>query len=139
MIEAHEQIDFAGALDRVGAGLAAIAAGDFEPYKQCWADAPDGTLFGAWGPIEQGPAALDATFDWVASRFTGGALTPSYETIDVSGDLAYTVGFEHGDVSVDGALPQPMRIRVTHVYRRIAGQWRLVHRHADFPPASRSQ
>ena len=25
--------------------------------------------------------------------------------------------------------------RVTHIYRRIAGEWYLVHRHADFPPS----
>jgi ketosteroid isomerase-like protein len=138
MIDANERTaakeDFASALDRVAAGLAAIAGGDAEPYKRCWADTRDVTLFGAWGPIEQGPAALAATFDWVAHRFTGGALTPTYETIDVSGDLAYTVGFERGDVSVDGAPSQPMVIRVTHVYRRAGGHWRLVHRHADFPP-----
>jgi hypothetical protein len=28
-----------------------------------------------------------------------------------------------------------MTIRVTHIYRRIDGEWRLVHRRADFPPA----
>jgi hypothetical protein len=28
-----------------------------------------------------------------------------------------------------------MTIRVTHVYRRFDDDWRLVHRHADFPPA----
>ena len=28
-----------------------------------------------------------------------------------------------------------MTLRVTHVLRRIDGEWRLVHRHADFPPA----
>jgi ketosteroid isomerase-like protein len=27
-----------------------------------------------------------------------------------------------------------MAIRVTHIYRRLDGAWRLVHRHADFPP-----
>jgi hypothetical protein len=26
-----------------------------------------------------------------------------------------------------------MTIRVTHIYRRIDGEWFLVHRHADFP------
>jgi hypothetical protein len=26
-----------------------------------------------------------------------------------------------------------MTIRVTHIYRRIDGEWYLVHRHADFP------
>jgi hypothetical protein len=28
-----------------------------------------------------------------------------------------------------------MTIRVTHIYRRIDGEWYLVHRHADFPPS----
>jgi ketosteroid isomerase-like protein len=27
-----------------------------------------------------------------------------------------------------------MTIRVTHIFRRIGDSWRLVHRHADFPP-----
>jgi ketosteroid isomerase-like protein len=141
MIDVHQQDpalpgndDLASAIERVAAGLSAMAGGDPEPYKQCWADAPDVTLFGAWGPIEQGREALAATFDWVGSRFRGGELKPTYETIDVSGDLAVTVGFERGEVSVDGAPAQPMTIRVTHVYRRSGGQWRLVHRHADFPP-----
>ena len=48
-----------------------------------------------------------------------------------SGDLAYTVGFERGEVSVDGNAPTSMTIRVTHIYRRIDGEWNLVHRHAD--------
>ena len=51
-----------------------------------------------------------------------------------SGDLAYTVGFERGEVVVDGGKAMPMTIRVTHIYRRIDGEWQLIHRHADFPP-----
>jgi ketosteroid isomerase-like protein len=70
----------------------------------------------------------------VGSRFSGGALRPHYDVIAVSGDLAYTAGSETGDVSVDGGGSFPMTIRVTHVLRRIDSQWRLVHRHADFPP-----
>jgi ketosteroid isomerase-like protein len=51
-----------------------------------------------------------------------------------SGDLAYTVGFERGPASVDEGPVTEMVIRVTHVYRRVDGEWRLVHRHGDFPP-----
>ena len=51
-----------------------------------------------------------------------------------SGDLAYTVGVEQGQVRVDGGAPFLMQLRVTHVLRRVNGQWWLVHRHADFPP-----
>jgi ketosteroid isomerase-like protein len=42
-------------------------------------------------------------------------------------------------VSVDGATTTPMTIRVTHIYRRIDGDWHLVHRHADFPPPDQRQ
>ena len=52
-----------------------------------------------------------------------------------SGDLAYTVGFERGEMSVDAKDSTSMTIRVTHIYRRIDGEWFLVHRHADFPPS----
>jgi hypothetical protein len=31
--------------------------------------------------------------------------------------------------------PRTYRLRATHVYRREDGQWRIVDRHADFPPA----
>lgn len=51
-----------------------------------------------------------------------------------SGDLAYTVGFERGPVQVDRGTRQDMVIRVTHIYRRVDGDWKIIHRHADFPP-----
>jgi ketosteroid isomerase-like protein len=122
------------ALERVADGLAAMAAGNPGPYAACWADSADVTLFGAWGPIEKGHHAVARTFEWVGSRFSDGELVPRYEVVDVSGDLAYTVGFEHGTVRVDGGEARPMTIRVTHVYRRIEDDWWLVHRHGDFPP-----
>ena len=123
------------ALERVADGLAAMAAGNPGPYAACWADSADVTLFGAWGPVEKGHHAVTRTFEWVGSRFSDGELVPRYDVVDVSGDLAYTVGFEHGTVRVDGGEARPMTIRVTHVYKRIEDDWWLVHRHADFPPA----
>jgi SnoaL-like domain len=57
-----------------------------------------------------------------------------HTVIAYGGDLAYTVGFERSHVSVDSGPLRDMVIRITHVYRRIDGDWKLVHRHADFPP-----
>jgi ketosteroid isomerase-like protein len=128
---------FAEARKYVRTALAEIAAGRPGPYIDCWAESDDTTLFGAWGPIERGRQRLADTFRWVGDRFTGGALVPEDIVSFESGDLAYTVGFERGDVSVDGAAPSPMTIRVTHIYRRIDGDWHLIHRHADFPPPDR--
>lgn len=90
---------------------------------------------GAWGSKEKGYQRLVETFRWVGHRFTGGMLIPADIVSFESGDLAYTVGFERGEVSVDANAPASMTIRVTHIYRRIDGEWYLVHRYADFPPS----
>jgi ketosteroid isomerase-like protein len=132
---ATQDTGFADALERVEAALAAMGSGNPEPYIDCWAESDEATLFGAWGPIEQGYRRLTETFRWVGSRFTDGQLVPEHTVAFASGDLAYTVGFERGEVAVEGGPTRPMTIRVTHIYRRIDGAWRLVHRHADFPPA----
>jgi hypothetical protein len=43
---------------------------------------------------------------------------------DVVDDMAYTAGFEHSSVSVDGQ-PRTYALRATQVYRREGGHWRL--------------
>jgi ketosteroid isomerase-like protein len=130
---------FSHARERVRAALAAMGSGNPDPYIDCWAASDDATLFGAWGPIERGYARLAETFHWVGTRFKGGALVPEDIVSFESGDLAYTVGFERGEVVVDGGTPAPLTIRVTHIYRRIDGEWYLIHRHADFPPVDQRQ
>jgi ketosteroid isomerase-like protein len=104
----------------------------------CWADRTDTTLFGAWGPIESGTPALIDVFRWVGSRYAGDRspveADVEYTVAASSGDLAYTVGFERGPVRVDQGTQQDMVIRVTHIYRRVDGEWKIIHRHADFPP-----
>jgi ketosteroid isomerase-like protein len=51
-----------------------------------------------------------------------------------AGDLGFWTGFQIARVQMEDA-PQPveMRIRVTELFRRIEGEWRLIHRHADIP------
>ena len=129
-----EDSGFAAVRAQVRTALAAMGSGDPTPYSDLWAESDDATLFGAWGPIDRGTGRLRETFRWVGSRFSGGPLVPEDTVAFESGDLAYTVGFERGEVSVDGGPLRPMTLRVTHVYRRVDGEWRLVHRHADFPP-----
>ena len=37
-------------------------------------------------------------------------------------------------VSIGGAAPEPYELRVTQVFRREDGAWKVVHRHADPVP-----
>ena len=50
-----------------------------------------------------------------------------------SGDLAYTVGFEHTSATVNG-MASTYTLRATQVYRREDGEWRVCHRHGSAPP-----
>jgi ketosteroid isomerase-like protein len=126
--------DFTVALERVTKALADMGAGHPGPYAACWAPSETATLFGARGYIEEGYGPVTRTFEWVGSRFSAVELVSEHDIMDISGALAYTVGFEHGAVRIDGGEPRPMTIRVTHIYQRIASGWRIVDRHADYPP-----
>ncbi len=53
--------------------------------------------------------------------------------VEVSGDMAYTLGFERFNGSIQRRPVEPVTVRVTHVYRREDGEWKIVHRHADNP------
>jgi ketosteroid isomerase-like protein len=126
----------AKALEQMDATTEAMLNGDPGPMINSWAVSDDITLFGAWGPIEKGHQAVTGTMRWVGSRFTGAdAVSVEHSVVASSGDLAYTVGFERSHVGVEGGPSRDMVIRVTHIYRRIDGDWKLMHRHADFPPA----
>jgi ketosteroid isomerase-like protein len=125
----------ARALEEMTATTVAMYNGDPGRMINSWADSDDITLFGAWGPIEKGHKPVTDTMHWVGSRFTGAdAVNVEHTVIASSGDLAYTVGFERVHVSIDGQPPRDGVLRVTHIYRRIDGEWKLVHRHADFAP-----
>ncbi len=123
------------ALEQNDAAQTSMLNGDPDPMIRSWATSDDITLFGAWGPIEKGHKAVTDTMRWVGSRFTGAdAVDVEHTVIGSSGDLAYTVGFERSHASVDGGPRRDAVIRVTHIYRRIDGNWKLMHRHADFAP-----
>jgi ketosteroid isomerase-like protein len=47
------------------------------------------------------------------------------------GDLAYTVALERVTASISGGEPEPYVLRVTTIFRRDHGEWKVVHRHGD--------
>jgi ketosteroid isomerase-like protein len=133
MITATEQF-LAEMLPRQRAAEQAIHNGDVEPRLALWGRTDPVTVFGA---KQSGSswAELEPLFRKVAAWFSDSAKY-EFEVIAAaaSGDLAYTVGYEHNRVRVDGE-PRTYTLRATHVYRRTDGHWRIVHRHADVPPA----
>jgi len=129
---------FSDMLSREQSAEAALYLGDPEPFKALWSRGDDVSLFGAFGPCNKGWHQVGKTTEWVASRYREGVVAAEYEVVHEGTDLAYTVGYEIGDVVLDGAPTTRQRLRVTQIYRREEGEWRLVHRHGDFAPAGQS-
>ncbi|QKV80961.1 nuclear transport factor 2 family protein [Amycolatopsis sp. Hca4] len=124
----------ADVLPRQTAAEQAIHRGDPEPRTALWSHADPVSLFGAWLPVRTGWPDVSAAFKRVAAQFSD-SRGYRFEVIaaGASGDLAYTIGFEHNTVSVNGK-PTTYTLRATHVYRREDSEWKIVHRHADRPP-----
>jgi ketosteroid isomerase-like protein len=101
-----------------------------------WSHNDPVTLFGALLSTS-GWADIAPAFQWLASRFSN-AQSFEFEVIAVgaSGDLGYLVGIEHTTASAGGAEPEAYALRVTEVFRREDGEWKVVHRHADPMPDS---
>jgi ketosteroid isomerase-like protein len=112
----------------------ALHNGDVKPRLEMWSQQQPLTLFGA---VQGGTGweELSRTFRWLASHFSN-CTAYSFEVVaaGASGDLAYTVGYEKCTRSWDGGPAESTTLRVTHVYRRENGDWKIVHRHADPPP-----
>ena len=114
---------------------AALIRGDVEPRMRMWSHRDPVSLFAAVGPSKTGWDDLEPTFRSVAARLSGGH-DASYEIIafDVSADMAWTAGFGRFSTSIDGAPFRPYTLRITHVYRREAGESMVVHEHSNWEP-----
>lgn len=124
-------------LARVREAVDATYRGNAEPYIALWSRREPVSLFGALGPRKTAMADIERAFRWVASRFGDPLVSTEFEVVEVGDNFAYTVGYEQGELAIDG-VKQQMRIRVTQIYRREEDEWRLVHRHGDFAPVDDS-
>jgi hypothetical protein len=86
----------------------AIHKGDPEPRLEMWSTGDPVTLFGALGVCKSGTDEVTQTSRWVASLFSNNT-SYSFDlvTAGVSGDLAYTAGYERHTTSLDGGPVEP--------------------------------
>ena len=110
----------------------ALHNGDPEPRMQLWSRKDPVTVLGAAGVNVSGWEEVSEAFRWLGSRFSNcESFRLEILAAGVSGDLAYTAGYEHTKVSMGGDPVRAYRLRVSHAYRRENGEWKIVHRHGD--------
>jgi len=124
--------DFAKFLDAADAAQRQLQNGKADGYKALWSTADDVTLSGGFGgKIEKGWSAVSARLDWAASQFNNGTNTIERVSAAASGDLGYLVQIEHIKFKTSAGADSTRDFRVTMVFRKERGKWRIIHRHAD--------
>ena len=125
--------DLLAFLTRMDAAQIELQNGRADDYKALWSRSRDVTLSGGLGgAIEKGWDAVGRRLDWVGTQFSNGTNRIERVVVHASGDLAYLVQAEHLKYRVPGQDKDTTRdYRVTMVFRRETGGWRIVHRQAD--------
>lgn len=113
----------------------AVHNGDVAPRFAIWSTNEPVTVLGAW-LSGTGQTEVGEIFRRLEDSFSD-CTSYAHEVVaaDVVGDMAYTVGYEHTQASVNGE-PRTYTLRVTQVYRREGGEWKVAHRHADTVPSA---
>jgi ketosteroid isomerase-like protein len=123
--------------------LDAFVKGDPEPLKDLYSRRDDVIIANPFGPPAKGWEKVATTMERAATNFRSGEAT-SFERISeyATAELGYIIEIERfrSKVGSDDKLV-PITLRVTTIFRREQGAWRIVLRHADpitsaRPPAS---
>jgi ketosteroid isomerase-like protein len=132
---ADEGTSLRGFLPQWEAAQTRFINGDPALWKEHASHSDDVTILGAFGGYgERGWKEVGSRYDWASSQYkSGGAtLTVVYLQVTERGDLGYTVAIGRQEAArVGGASAATRALRVTQVFRRESGAWKLVHRHAD--------
>ena len=127
--------DFERFLKHYEAANTAFVNGDPSAWLSITAAKDPVSIFGGFGGLgEAGVADVHQRYLRAATAFqpSGAKVDFDYLVKDVRGRLAYTVAIERANVLYAGRTElTPQVLRVTMLFRREHGGWKIVHRHAD--------
>lgn len=108
----------------------ALHNGDPGSRLALWSAREPVSVLGAWRSAI-GQEEMRELFHALAGTFSE-CKSHIYDIVsaEVSGDMAFTAGYERTQASINGE-PRQYVLRVTQVYRREDGEWRVAHRHGD--------
>jgi len=116
------------------AALNQMAVGEPNSMSEVWAHGDDVTALHPIGGRNEGWEETRTAFDQVGTVASGGYVQIRDQIIQVGSDLAYEIGVEEGEITLAGERVSISQ-RVTNIYRRDGGEWKMVHHHSDLSPA----
>lgn len=111
--------------------LNTMFAGDIAPMKSVWSHADDVVYMGPGGSIKTGWSTVWKDWEGQASRKLGGEVRPKDVHFVVQGDLAVMYAREVGENTNIGGKREKVDIRVTNIFRKEDGAWRMIGHHTD--------
>jgi ketosteroid isomerase-like protein len=117
---------FYAALNRMGNGVQGA-------MEDVWSHGTQVTAMHPIGGRTEGWEAVRQSFDQVAGLAANARIGIRDQQIQVRGDLAYELGVEFGSFTM-GGHDLVLDHRVTNIYAREAGGWKVVHHHTDLSP-----
>lgn len=116
------------------AALNAMARGDASAMAAVWVNGGSATAQHPIGGRDTGHDKIIASFAKVADIAGGGEIRLEGRTIETGSDMAVETGTEVGSLVIAGH-EATIHHRVTNVYRKEDGTWKLAHHHTDLSPS----
>jgi ketosteroid isomerase-like protein len=110
-----------------------FSRGDPEPVKRLFSHRDDVTLANPFGPAVRGWKQVSDALDFASARFRDGEVKPFEIIAEYEAPDQLTIfALERWQAKVSGRKEvSPFQLRVTTMFRREGGNWKIVHRHAD--------
>jgi ketosteroid isomerase-like protein len=116
------------------AALNRMINGDPEPMMEVWSHGSDVATMHPLGGRETGWEEVRASWEQVAQVFSEGQVSlDGLMIVPLSDDVVYTLGTENGQAKL-GDETVGVDWRVTNIYRREEGEWKMVLHHTDVSP-----
>ena len=110
----------------------AFLNGDAAPLNGVVANNLPVSFFEPGGAVVVGNADVRERYRKNAEPFSRGSYSFQILQSESAANIGYVVGIQRSSVQISGRTePVPLNLRVTEIFRRESGSWRLVHRHAD--------
>ncbi len=114
-------------------GLNRMANGELNAFTDSWSHDESSTAMHPIGGREVGWNAVKNSFDQVGKAASDGKVELVDQLINVLGDVAYEIGKESARFKLAGQEVKA-EIRVTNIYHKADGTWKVVHHHTDISP-----
>ena len=116
------------------AALNEMANGSAQSLTDLWSHNSAVTTMHPIGGRQVGWDKVWEAWDQVAQMASDGRIELKDQLIRVVGELAYEIGNEKASFKIAGHQADG-EIRVTNIYQKEGGKWKVVHHHTDVAPA----